>query len=69
MKLRQLFSINLILAVFFGLSCSLLPAWVLGPYGLGPDAGAIWTTRLVAGSILGFASLMWFGRTRATQDA
>ena len=45
MRLRQLFTINLFLALFFGLSCSLAPAWVLGLYGLEPDAGLIWVTR------------------------
>lgn len=69
MKLRHLFTINLIIAAFFGLSCSLLPVWVLQVYGLAPNDAAIWTTRLVGGSILGFATLMWFGRTRASRDA
>jgi hypothetical protein len=26
-----------------------------------PDVGSVWVTRLVGGSILGYASLMWFG--------
>ncbi len=62
MKLRHLFTINIVIAAFFGLSCSILPAWVLYIYGLPSSAAAIWTTRLVGGSILGFATLMWYGR-------
>ena len=62
MKLPQLFTVNLFFAIFFGLSCSLLPVWVLQLYGLAPNDAAIWTTRLVGGSILGFAILMGFGR-------
>lgn len=69
MKLQHLFTINLFIAIFFGFSCSLFAGWVLQLYGLVPDDGAIWTTRLVGGSILGFASLMWFGRKTASADA
>jgi hypothetical protein len=69
MKLRHLFTINLIVAVFFGLSCSFFAAWVIRIYGLSPDDAAIWTTRLVGGSILGFASLMWFGRKTTSVDS
>jgi len=69
MKLQHFFTLNLVFALFFGLSCSIVPVWVLQLYGLIPDAGAIWTTRLVGGSILGFATLMWFGRKAANQRA
>jgi hypothetical protein len=69
MKLQHFFTINLVIAVFFGISCSVLPVWVLQIYGLAPNPAAIWTTRLVGGSILGFASLMWFGQKAATLQA
>jgi hypothetical protein len=69
MKLRHLFTINFFFAVFFGVSCSLFPRWVFQLYGLAPNDAAIWTTRLVGGSILGFATLMWFGRKAASIDA
>ncbi len=69
MKLRHLFTINIFLAAFFGISCTLFPAWVLGLYGLASNDAAIWTTRLVGGSILCFATLMWFGRTSADGNA
>ena len=61
MKLRHLFTINFFIAILIGLFCSLLPSWLLQLYGLVPDDASIWVTRLVGGSILGFASLMWFG--------
>ena len=61
MKLRQLFMINLFIAIPISLMCILLPAWSIKLYGLVPDEGSIWVTRLVGGSILGYASLMWFG--------
>jgi hypothetical protein len=68
MKLQHLFTINLVIAIFFGISCSLFAGWVLQMYDLVPNDGAIWTTRLVGGSILGFASLMWFGRKTTSVD-
>jgi hypothetical protein len=69
MKLRHLFTINIFIAAFFGLACALFPAWALRLYSLSPDGASIWMTRLVGGSILGFATLMWFGRTSATAEA
>jgi hypothetical protein len=69
MNLKHLFTINFFIAVFFGISCGIFPSWVLWLYGLEPNNAAIWTTRLVGGSILGFASLMWFGRKAVSVDA
>jgi hypothetical protein len=69
MKLRHLFTVNLFFAIFFGVSCSLFPRWVFQLYGLAADDGAIWATRLVGGSILGYATLMWFGRKAASGEA
>jgi hypothetical protein len=61
MTLRRLFAINLVLALLFGLSCTLLPAEICAAYGLAANTAARWTTRLLGGSLLGFATLMWFG--------
>jgi hypothetical protein len=69
MKLRHLFSINIFIAAFFGLACAFFPAWALRLYGLTPEAASIWMARLVGGSILGFATLMWFGRASASIEA
>ena len=68
MKLRHLFTINMFFAIFFGGSCSLLPHWVFSLYGLAPDEAAIWTARLLGGSILGLATLMWFGQKTSAVD-
>ncbi len=65
MKLRHLFTINLPISVLFGLLCAVLPVFTLELYGLPADDAAIWVSRLVGGSILGFATLMWFGRRTA----
>jgi hypothetical protein len=69
MKLQNLFTINLIFAIIFGVSCAVFPSWVFQLYGLPADASAIWVCRLVGGSILGYATLMWFGRKAASLDA
>jgi len=68
-KLRHLFTINLFLAIFFGLSCSLFPVSVLRLYGLQSNPAAVWASRLVGGAILGYATLMWFGRRPRSLDA
>ena len=69
MKLHHLFTINIFFAIYFGLSGSLFPRLWLLPYGLPPNDTALWAVRLAGGSILGFATLMWYGRTRASQDS
>ena len=69
MKLQHLFTANLVFALFFGLSCAVFPAWVFQLYGLTGDPGGLWVARLVGGSILGFATLMWFGRKAAITEA
>ena len=69
MKLSHLFTINIFFAVYFGLSGSLFPQLWLLPYELPLSNTAIWAVRLAGGSILGFATLMWYGRTRASQDS
>ena len=61
MKLRHLFIINLFFAVSIALLCILVPRWSIRLVGLVPEAGSVWVTRLLGGSILGYASLMWFG--------
>jgi len=66
MKLRQLFIFNLFIAFPIALMCIIFPVWTFGLYDLVPDTGSIWVTRLIGGSILGYASLMWFGSKTAS---
>ena len=61
MKLRHLFTINIFIAIFFGGACTFLPHFVFSLYNLVPDESAVWVSRLAGGSLLGFATLMWFG--------
>lgn len=69
MKLHHLFTINIFFAIYFGLTGSLFPQLWLVPYGLAPSDTAIWAVRLAGGSILGFATLMWYGRRHASQES
>ena len=62
MTLQRLFTINVFFAVFFGVTCAVVPRELCAAYGLPLDAAGVWATRLLGGSILGFATLMWFGR-------
>lgn len=69
MNLRRLFSINVAFALFFGLTCALVPRQLCAAYGLTADVAAVWTTRLLGGSLLGFATLLWFGWRSASAEA
>ena len=69
MKLRHLFMVNILIAIFFGGSCAFFPHFVYSLYGVIPDEAAIWASRLVGGSILGFSTLMWFGIKVASAES
>jgi hypothetical protein len=69
MKLRHLFFVNIFIAIFFGGSCTFFPHLVYSLYNIVPDEAAIWASRLVGGSILGFATLMWFGIKTSSVDS
>ena len=69
MKLRHLFTINIFIAAFFGLGCAIFPELIYWLFGIVPDEAAIWSARLLGGSILGFATLMWFGMRTASAEA
>jgi len=69
MKLRHIFIINIFIAAFFGLSWCILPRFFFWLYGLIPNYISIWLVRLVGGSVLGFATLMWFGIKIASVDS
>jgi len=62
MRLKHLFTINFFIAIVFGFNCTFLADMLLKVYGIVPDPASIWATRLTGGSILGFSTLMWFGR-------
>jgi hypothetical protein len=69
MNLRNLFTLNLFFAIPIGGACVLFPAFVYQLYGLTTNDAGFWASALAGGSILGFASLMWFGRSAADRPA
>jgi hypothetical protein len=69
MKLRNLFIVNIFIAIFFGGTCTFLPGFVFSLYGIVPDEASIWLSRLAGGSILAFATLMWFGIKTASAES
>jgi hypothetical protein len=69
MKLRNLFIVNIFIAIFFGGTCTFLPRFVFSLYGIVPDEASIWLSRLAGGSILAFATLMWFGIKTASAES
>jgi hypothetical protein len=69
MKLRHLFAINIFFAIYFGGTCTFFPQFVFFLYNLTPDVATIWVFRLAGGSILAFATLMWFGMRSTSVDS
>ena len=69
MKLRHLFAINISFAICSGGACTLFQHFVFSLYNIVPDEAAVWVTRLAGGSILGFATLMWFGIKTASAES
>jgi hypothetical protein len=69
MKLRHLFTVNIVIALFFGATSTIFPAFVFQLYGVSTNDAGNWTARLLGGSLLGFAMLMGFGRTAPNAEA
>ena len=68
MKLKHLFTLNLFISIFFGIASVFFTSWSLSHYGMPPEPDVIWIGRLAGGSILGFATLMWFGRRSESRE-
>jgi hypothetical protein len=69
MKLKHLFTLNLFISISFGISSVFFTSWSLSLYGIPAEPDVIWIGRLAGGSILGFATLMWFGRRSESREA
>jgi len=67
-RLKCLFTINIFLAIFFGITCTFFPGIIFRLYRMTPNPDIVWVTRLVGGSILGFATLMFFGRRSTSSE-
>ena len=69
MNLKNLFTINAITAILFGLGFLLVPETVLSLYGLDLSAGGLIITQYLGTAFVGFAVLMWLQRTKEHTDA
>lgn len=59
MTLRNLFIVNAVLALVFGLSFVLAPALTLSLYGVTVSAAGIILARLMGAMLLGYAVVTW----------
>ena len=66
MNLKNLFLINAIIALFFGVVFVLFPNDTMAQYGVGMmSKGAVLVARLFGSALLGFALISWFARSFA----
>ncbi len=70
MNLKNLFMINTVIALLFGLAFVLIPATALGWYGIDllPKAGIL-MSRLFGSALLGIAILTWLVRSQGASEA
>lgn len=69
MTLRNLFIINVVIALFFGLSLALAPALLVSFYGVTLSQAGIWVARLWGAASLGYAVVTWFTRNAEESEA
>ena len=67
MTLRNLFIVNAVIALFFGLSFVLAPALTLSLYGVTVSAAGILLARLLGATLLGICVFTWF--TKDPEDS
>ena len=67
MTLRTLFTINIPISFFFGLTCLLIPEWLMSLYGAEISPAGAFMTRLAGAAYLGFGVLAY--QARSTRSA
>jgi hypothetical protein len=68
MKLRQIFTINVVCATFFGLTCLFVPQWLFSLYGSELGDAGVYMTRLGGAAYLAFATLTWLARNAESKE-
>ena len=68
MNLRQLFTINVPISVFFGGACILLPNWLLSLYGVELTQAGIVMTQLAGAAFLAFGTLAFLARSSESKE-
>ena len=69
MNLKNLFTINAIVAILFGLGFLLVPDTAMSLYGLDLSAGGLIVAQYLGSAYVGLAALMWLQRTKEHTDA
>jgi hypothetical protein len=68
MKLRHIFTVNVVCAAFFGLTCLLVPRWLFSLYGSELGEAGVYMTRLGGAAYLAFATLTWLARNAEAKE-
>jgi hypothetical protein len=68
MKLRTLFTINIPISAFFGLTCLLVPNGLFALYGVALTPPGVFMTQLAGAAYLGFGVLAYFARSSESKD-
>ena len=68
MNLRTLFTINVPISAFFGITCLVLPRWLFSLYGVDLTDGGVAMTQFAGAAFLGFGTLALLARTYPSRD-
>ena len=69
MKLKNLFTINAIVAVLFGLAFVFMPATLLSYYGVKLSAAGLIVAQLLGAAYIGYSLLTWLARNKEQSEA
>lgn len=69
MTLRNMFTLNAVLAAFFGAAFVLAPAQTMAPYGATLPAHGLAIAQLLGAALVGVGVLTWRARQLAEADA
>ena len=69
MKLSNLFVLNAIVALLFGLGFVLMPEQVVDLYDVTLDDAGIYIANIFGAALLGFATMSWIARNSGASDA
>lgn len=68
MNLRQLFTINVPISIFFGGTCIFLPNWLLSLYGVELTPAGVSMTQLAGAAFLAFGTLALVARSSESKE-
>jgi hypothetical protein len=68
MNLRQLFTINVPISIFFGGTCIFLPNWLLSLYGVELSPPGEFMTQLAGAAFLAFGALAFLARSSQSKE-